>query len=833
MNRTWKVCLAFTVALNLISICDIHAQGISGIDFQSLDTDAMSDEQIQSFAQKIQSSGLSQVQLEALARQRGVSEEEISKLRKRILQINFGLSQNVDEMSNTGKSRLRGNTLSAQEKDISEEHLHQGFKEKKKFGIFGLKMFQHGKTTFQSMLNIPTPKNYVLGAGDELIIDVYGASEKNYRQEISPDGQIIIPGIGPINVSGITVEVARAKIFRHLTNIYAGLRGSSPNTFVQITVGNIRTIKVNLLGQVARPGTYSLNSFSNIFDALYLAGGPTEFGSLRSIRLIREGELLTVFDAYQYLFEPKVENNVILQDGDHIIVDAYLNRVSLTGSVKYSAKYELVDGETFESLMRFSGGFGESAFREFVTVERKNGRMKSIVLIRADEFKTALLQNGDSVHVGAVMDRFDNRISISGAVMRPGNYEFTQGMMLSDLLKEAHGAREDAFKGRANISRQNEDLTLKNIAFDLNAVVEGSQDILLKNEDMVIIPSIFDLRKKLTIEIAGEVRVPGIYPYLSEMTVEDLIGISGGFKESASKSIVEVARQVKHDKEIIGGIADVFIFKIDENLSLTESASTFELMPFDVVLIKRSPFYQEQKLVKIEGEVLYPGYYALERRGDKVSDIIERSGGLTEFAYTKGATVLRRTEFQSQYSDIIDGNRRGNDLTVDQYRSERLKELQELDSIPEFDSELRELASIGINLEESLKYPGSEYDLILKEGDVISVPRELQTVRVRGHVLYPNTVLYEPGEGFRRIISKVGGFTDNARSGKSYVVYANGSAQRTKGFLFFKNYPNIEPGAEVIVPRRLKKLDLSNLNVIAGISSSFATLILIITQINF
>jgi len=812
--------------------CSLTGQDINSIELQNLKIDALSDEQVRAFIERAESSGLSQTQMEALARQRGMSEVEISKLRSRILQLDPNSADGLKEAIQSKNSRLREDPLGPLLIDINDLSLLDFLeKEQVEFNVFGLDMFEmdDSETSFQGTLNIPTPKNYILGAGDELIIDIYGASEITYQEQISPDGQIIIQGIGPIRIAGISVEAAKSKIFKKLTNIYSGLGGRNPNTFAQVSVGNIRTIKVNVIGQVQRPGTYSLNSFSSVFNALYLSGGPTEKGSLRRIRLIRDGEEVNVFDVYDYLFDSSNDSNIILQDGDQIVIDPFINRISLAGAVKNPAKYELLEGETFEDLISFAGGFEGDAYQETITIERNNGRMKSIATINNLEFDKSVLFNGDSINVGVIVDRFENRVNISGAIMRPGNYELTQGLMLSDLIEKADGLREDAFKGRGNIFRQKEDLTLKNIAFNLNEIISGSQDLLLQREDRVVLPSIFDLRRELIVKIDGEIGNPGTYPYLDQMTVEDLINISGGFKESANKSIVEVARQVRYDQKEIGRSAEIFTFEIDEDLILSESASTFELMPFDVVLIKRSSFFQDQKLVKIEGEVLYPGFYALETREDKISDLVERAGGLTDFAYSNGATILRRTEF---YQPILtDSTDVLYELEADKYRSGRLKELQRRDVKSEI-NQLGELESIGINLVESLESPGSKYDLILEEGDVLSVPKELQTVRVRGNVLYPNTIRYEPGMNFKRTISRAGGFADDAKIGKSYVIYANGNAERTRSFLFFRNFPNIEPGAEIIVPRRTREKTPLNVQQVLALTSSLATLLLVITQLN-
>ncbi|WP_420576951.1 SLBB domain-containing protein [Ekhidna sp.] len=820
--------LFIILSLFCLTSFEMNAQDFQSVDLKTINVDNLTDEQIQKFVERAQSSGLTQTQMEEIARQRGMSEVEISKLRSRIYTLNPELAemQTTEGETSVSLSRLRTDPAEANPFDNKESITTS---KKRAFPIFGMDFFQRQSedVSFASPLNIPTPANYVLGAGDEIIIDVYGASEITYQQEISPDGQIIISGIGPINLAGLKVEAAQSKVLNRLSSIYSGLKGSNPNTFLQVTVGNIRTISVNVIGQVSQPGTYILNSFSSAFNAVYAAGGPTEKGSLRSIRVVRNAKEVATLDVYKYLFSPEEVENLVLQDGDNVVVDAYINRVSLSGAVKNEARFEMLPQETLTDLFQYSGGFSEGAYTDNLVIERPTSKMKSMLSVENDEFDQVILQNGDSINIGSIINRFENRVSINGAVFRPGDYELKEGMMLSGLLKKAEGLREDAFLGRGNIFRLNNDLTLKNISFSVKDVKEGKEDVVLQRDDRIVIQSIFDLRASLNVQIKGEVRNPGTYQYLDGMTVEDLITRSGGFKESANKSVVEVARQLSSDNGDIDRTAEIFTFPINEGLGISDSASSFELKPFDVVLIKRSSYYQAQKLVKIEGEVLYPGFYALETREDKISDLIERAGGLTEFAYADGATILRRSEYFEDTTSMDVGE----DLEADLFRSKRLKDLQKRDVNNDV-NQLGEKESIGIDLGESLDKPGSKYDLILKDGDVISIPRRIQTVRVRGSILYPNTVRYEPGMSAKRAISQAGGFTDDARPRKTYVIYANGSAERTRSFLFFKDYPKLEPGAEVIVPQRVREREPLNAQQLIGITSSLATLVLVITQIN-
>ena len=802
-------------------------QDIQNVDLTTINVDNLTDEQIQKFVTKAESSGMTQTQLEELARQRGMSELEIQKLRTRIYSLNPELAETQDGAgTSVSATRLREDPSSDpfQNRTIKRDTVKgQALK------IFGMDFFEKRskESNLSSSVNIPTPSTYVLGAGDEMIIDIFGASEITYRQEISPDGQIIISGIGPVSLAGLSLEVAQEKLKSRLSNIYSGLRGRNPNTFMQVSLGDIRTINVNVIGQVTYPGTYSLHSFSNVLNALYAAGGPSKQGTLRNIRLIRDAKTIGIFDFYTFLFAPETTQSLRLQDGDNVIVDPFVNRVSLSGAVKTPAKFEMLPGETLDKLIAYAGGFAENAFTASVLIERSNEKMKSVVSVARSQFKNQELQNGDSINVEQIINRFENRVAITGAIFRPGYYELTDGMLLSDLLKKAEGLREDAFKERANIFRLNSDLSSKNISFNVQNVLEGKEDIVLNRDDQVIVQSIFDLRVAQNIQIKGEVQKPGIYPYLDSMTVEDIVTQAGGFKESANRSVVEVARQLGSESGEITRTAEIFTFEINDELGLDAKASDFILEPFDVVLIKRSSFFHSQEIVKIEGEVLYPGYYALESREDKISDLISRAGGLTDFAYIEGATILRRTEyFEGEISSIG-----FNELEAENYRSKQLKELQQRDTGEEL-TKLGDKEGIGIDLGASIQNPGSKHDLILKDGDVISVPKQLQTVRVRGNVLYPNTLRYEQGMSAKRAISQAGGFTDDARPSKAYVIYANGSAERTRSFFWIKKYPKLRPGAEVIVPQRIRERQPLNAQQLIGITSSLATLVLVITQIN-
>ena len=855
----------------------VFAQDLNNIspsDLNSVNIDELTDEQVQSFLDRAKESGLTLEQLELVAKQRGMSSSQIAKLRNRIRQLQSGSSSDESEITSPS-SRLRETTDEETDEYSFFTFLNsQDSMTSDKLEIFGMDIFKSADMSFEPSLNVATPESYILGAGDEIIIDVYGASEITYQEVISPDGAILIGGIGPVSLAGIDIKEAKQRIFNKLSSIYSGMKWRNPNTFIQVSLGQVRSIKVNVVGNVVQPGTYELSSFSTAFNALYFAGGPSENGSLRNIEVRREGEKIASLDVYKYLFEGMSGQNPQLLDQDVIIVKPYLNRVKLAGSVKQPAVYELKEDETVEYLFDFSGGFNNLAFKEFVTIDRIGDKEKEVTTVDRINFATEKIMDGDSIYVTKVLNTYSNRVNIVGAINRPGYYQLNSDLTLSELIKKANGLREDAYLKRGNIIRLSETLSLRNIAFDVKEVLEGNQDIVLSPDDMIQISSIFDLNEERLISIRGQVRNPGEFPFIDSMSVEDLINISGGLKEDASTTTVEVARRLSTDEDLSKS-SEIFTLTINKDLSINEQTSDFLLKPFDLVLIKSTPYVREHKVVKIEGEVNFPGFYALETNEDKISDLIERAGGLTKYGYAEGASLIRRTEyyrteFEKEELDalvdikrkeleekFIDENPEGlaNYSLIEEQLLEYEKELTEIFKIEESSDELEarifraqqvrklivrdsvrgsedlvERQAIGIELDRILNNPRSKYDLILNDGDLISVPKQLETVRVQGEVLYPNTVRYEDGRSLKSYISASGGFSSKAKISKSYVVYANGSAERTKHFLFFRKFPKVEPGADVIVPQREPRRKITAQEII-GISSSLATMALIINQL--
>ncbi|SIS84748.1 SLBB domain-containing protein [Belliella pelovolcani] len=852
--------------LNLILISGfIFAQSMS--DIASIKVDNLSDSQVERMIKQAEATGMNEQQLIAMARERGMPAGEVSKLQARINAIRSG---RMGSGNNTPNAQNQGRQVEGMEmNDIFEDSRNQDPyrdltpKQKK---IFGYTLFHNRELNFNPSLNIPTPQNYTIGGGDQLLIDVYGASQQSYDLKVSPEGRILIPNVGPIQVGGSTIASATARVKSALTQIYSGLAGANPNTFMELRLGNIRTVSIAMAGELNKPGNYTLPAFASPFNALFAAGGPNENGSFRHIQVFRDSKLLLEIDVYEFLIKGENTNNITLRDNDLIIVPPVRARVELTGPVRREGLFEVKSGETVENLIAFSGGFKSEAYKERLTVTRKTGTELRVEDIDAANFQAFLPQDGDLFRVGQILNRFENRVQVSGALMRPGTFALQPGMTITQLIAKAEGLREDAFLNRATLYRTKPDFSLEVLPIDIKAVVNGeAEDVLLKREDVLNIPSIYDIREEYYVKISGEVNKPGAFAYGENMKVADIVLKAGGFKESASASQIEIARRVKND--VSGKLAEIIRIDIDKDLRINGANADMVLQPFDHVIIRRSPGFQREKLVRVEGEVYYPGEYALANANERISDVLKRAGGLNQFAYAKGATLIRRNEFYTAPSendiktqnltsvksnisrdsldrtefdkillDRIDlkiqekggdqANKKGG-LMADDFRRQTIESIVERDS---GEVDIKTLEMVGIDLVAILNNPGGKNDLILQEGDVLSIPKELQTVRMRGEVLYPTTARYRDNTGFKGYVSRAGGFTEKSRRSRSYVVYANGDVQRTKRVLFFNFYPHLEPGAEIIVPRKPEREQLSA-QAWVGLGTSLATLALIVNNL--
>ncbi|MCC8062997.1 MAG: SLBB domain-containing protein [Rikenellaceae bacterium] len=656
--------------------------------------------------------------------------------------------------------------------------------------VFGREIFSARNLTFAPTYNLPTPANYVLAAGDRLFIDLWGGAEANYDLKVSPDGFITVPDAGVINVGGLTVEAAENRIRNKLASTVSGLSNGTVN--LKLSLGDIRSIKVNIIGEASMPGTYTLPSLATLFNALYEAGGVSDIGSLRSIKLIRGGKQVADLDVYEYLIGGKQEVNTGLQDNDMIIVQPYENLVKVTGKVKRPRIYELRKNETADDLLQYAGGFMGEAYKDNLTVNRKSGRMMSVHSVPSGEFAEFAMADGDSVAVGEVIRQYANRVTVEGAVWRPGDYELNDSLTsLKELIKKAEGIRGDALMSRTQIVRLNDDYTFTVEAVDLQGLLNGTvADVKLRPEDLVRIPSVNSLKEGYTIDVKGEVNTPQTLLYRNNMTIEDAILMANGLKESASLARIEVARRVKNPKstEPSDRIAELFQFNIPADLGLSPETASFTLQPFDEVYIRRSPGYSEQNSVFAEGEFLFDGEYVLSTNNDRLSDLVAKAGGLTPEAYIKGAYLKRQLteERLARQETLFDLSERGKAATGDTIV---MKKMQVGDYYP-----------IAIDLVAALKDPSSLDNLVLEDGDKLVVPKFNNTVTISGAVLYPCTVTYVKGQKIHDYIARGGGYAARAKK-RPFVIYANGLPDAKRG----GRWPKVEPGCEIVVPSKPPK----------------------------
>ena len=694
--------------------------------------------------------------------------------------------------------------------------------------VFGREIFSNKNLSFEPDLNIPTPKNYILSAGDELLINVWGDSELNLKLKVSPEGTILIPNLGPVSVSGLTIETAENRIRQELGRIMSTLSENTDgaNTFVSVSLSQIRSIKVNIVGEVVAPGTYTLPSFATLFNALYAAGGVNEIGSLRGIKVYRNSKEVAKLDVYDYLLNGKYNTNIRLEENDMVIVSPYDQLAVVRGKVKRNRIFEMKKGETLQQLLNMAGGFTGDAYKKDVRIKRKADSRYQIATVTEDKYPTFAMMDGDSLLVDSVIPFYENRLTVTGAVWRPGEYELNGAVhTVKGLINQAAGLKGDEFTGRAQITRLNPDFTTTVIALDIRGILNGtSPDIELKPEDILNIPSLFDLREPYTIKISGAVNyVDTVLPYRNNLTVEDAIMMAGGLKESAATVNVEVARRIKDTKtyENSNRTAEVFNFELNDNLGLISvdgknSNSVFTLEPFDEVYVRFSPGYQEQQVVKVDGEITFSGDYVLAEKNSRLSNIIAKAGGITPDAYVKGASLKRQ-------------------LTEDEMR--RLETLLQLSSNKQSrDSVALSLKniknySVGIDLEKALANPGSAHDVVLRDGDELYIPQLQSTVKINGAVTYPNSVTYTEGMSVGNCLSQAGGYNDIARK-YPIVIYMNGKVATTKKcFIFFKRYPKVEPGCEIVVPTKTQRDRKTSLAEVLSIASSTTSMAAMVTSI--
>ena len=690
--------------------------------------------------------------------------------------------------------------------------------------VFGRDIFNNKELSFEPNMNIATPQNYRLGAGDAVIIDIYGASQKTIQSTISPDGEVTIEGYGPVNVAGLTVAQANARLRNTLGSRYRSSR-------VKLTVGQTKTIMVNVMGEVKAPGTYTLSAFATVFHALYMAGGTNDLGTLRNIKVYRNNRLVTVVDIYDYILNGKLTGNVRLSDNDVIVVGPYDCLVTITGKVKRPMIYEMKKNESVNSLLKYSGGFAGDAYKKSVRVNRKTGREHSVFNVEEFDYSSFRIDDGDSVSVDSILPRYANTVELKGAVFRPGMYNLGEQVnSVRTLIQSAEGLTEDAFTARAVMHRMKSDRSLEVISIDLGGIMDGKvPDIPLKENDVLFIPTRQEKIQERTITIRGEVQYPGTYKYADNESLEDFVLQAGGLTDKASTVNVMVSRRVSDAKALQ---PDSIIAKT-YNLSLKDGfvidgTPGFVLMPFDEVIIRTSPAYSAQKNVSVEGEVMFSGTYTLERRNARLSDLFDKSGGATAQAYIKGARLMRKaTEIEKERMRSV----------LKMQREQQQKNLLQLAASSSNSSNLQQVAQgaqnaelekfnvpdeypVGIDLEAALKNPGCDADVILREGDRLVVPQYNGTVKINGAVMYANTVAYEKGKSLRYYINEAGGFASDAQKSKAYIIYMNGKVAKVG------NGTKVLPGCEIVVPSKLKrKMSVAETMSLGSSMSSIAAMI--------
>lgn len=669
--------------------------------------------------------------------------------------------------------------------------------------VFGQEMFQNKNLTFAPNYNMATPPSYVLGAGDEIVVEVWGPSEFEVKQRISPDGTINIQGIGLISLNGLTMAEAQNRIANKVSSVMGGAN-------VKVSLGQIRSIKVNIAGEVMVPGTYTLPSLASVFNAIYSAGGVNRIGSLRAIKVYRDSKEIATLDVYDYLINGKYETNIRLEDNDMIIVQPYDSYVTVTGKVKRPRIYEMKKDETLGDLFKYAGGFTGDAYNDNVNVKRKTGRQYSILTVDNPDFAEFTVADGDSVIVDRIFDEFANRVVIRGAVWRPGDYELSERTnTLSKLIARAEGLKGNEFAHRGQITRLKSDYTYEIIPFDVREAATGAQDIELMREDSIYIPTILDLREAYTITIGGEVNRPDTLEYRDGMTVEDAILMAGGLKESASYAMVEIARRIKDPKSTsyTDKRAEIYTFSINDMLQISPEAERFVLHPFDEIYVRRSPGYGAQERVFISGEILFDGNYVLATAGERLSDVIKKAGGFTPEAYVKGASVKRR---------LTDDERIQVESLLKMTRESRTTSGR--DSAAFDNVEILDYYPVGVDIVAALNNPGCSEDIVLRDGDQIFVPKYNGTVKISGAVNYPNSVVFTKSK-LKEYISQAGGYKQVARR-RPFVIYMNGQVASTRTGFFCKRYPKIEPGCQIIVPQKIIKEGRGMAGVMSMVTST-------------
>ena len=832
-----------------------YSQNTDISDFSSINFLELNSSELDLLLRRASSQGYNQFDLIKMAKAQGLSEKDIEKLNSK-----FENSEAIKRVSSNASSPIENTRL--------REDYNQSISivREKESDVYGYNIFKgNGFLTFQANSNISTPSDYILGTGDNIYVDIYGESESYFNGQISPEGEVIFENIGPINLNGLDIKMAKRRLKSKFSKVYSGLVNN--RTFINVSIGVPRTIKVNIVGEVNLPGTYSFSALNTVYNAIYVAGGINENATLRDIKVFRNNKLINTVDIYNYLNSGDGSSNVRLENDDLILVGPYSNRIRIDGEIKSPGRFEFTENESLKDLLNYAGGFSEKAFKKSIKLTRVIDNQLMVMDVNEDQYESFEPKSGDVFKVDRILETYKNRVILKGAVQRPGIFSLDDKMTVSQLIEKANGLKPDALIANAYIKRTNSDFSTINISFNLDKLIKGEiEDIILNKEDVLTIVSKNDLINDQFIKISGEVSKPGIFPYSVDISLSDIIILSGGFNDKSFANRIEITRRISKNSLTEQNISEIITLDLSSDL---DSLETIILEPYDEVIIRKNPNFYAQRYVSIEGQVNYPGKYAISSFNERISNLLERSGGIKSFAYKKGATLIRKTEFFKKDSEEIKqinslnnlkdkmnkdpellteseslllkrienslkilGDQSNNEKDFLSYaKRERINDIVKRNSLNEDQISIGQSEAIGINLDEIIQNPESKSNLLLQEGDLLIIPKKQETVRLRGMLLYPTTVRFKNNKSFKYFINSAGGFDVNAKRSGAYVVYANGDVSRTKKFLFLNIYPKIEPGAEIIVPAKPIKSPIG-VSQILNYTTGLATLILAITQIN-
>ncbi len=831
--------------------------------FQFILSQSMSDDQVVRYVMEQQEKGKDQQYIVSQLLQKGVTVDQLRRIRKK-----YEAEQNQPgaldltgtTQAKSGTSRLRTNkektrderqkqngymirsqreikdgedkTLRSQQlneeigfMDIDSLIYYRNYFKEDDRQVFGRNIFNNEMLTFEPSMNIPTPANYRLGAGDAVIIDVWGASQTTFEGTVSPDGTVTIEGVGPLTLAGMTVKEANDYVKKQLGRFYS-------NSNITLTVGETRSIQVQVMGEVMVPGTYTLSALSSAFNALYAAGGISEIGTLRDIKVFRQGRVVSTIDVYDYILNGNTKGDIRLADNDVIVVGPYECLVNIRGKVKRPMFYEMKEDESVSRILDYAGGFAGDAYTDNVRLIRKSGREYSVYTVGEFEMNGFLLKDGDSLYVDSIIPRFSNMAEIRGAVFHPGQYQMDGSIKtVRQLIKAADGLREDAFLKRAVMHRQKEDLTMEALSVDVEGIMDGTvADIPLRKNDILFIPSSLDMKGERTLTIDGEVNFPGVYQYADNTTIEDLVLQAGGLTEAASMAKVDVFRRIKNPDAVTDDekLSETYSFSLRDGLVMGDGQD-FHLQPYDEVFVRKSPAYSEQRNVKISGAVNFSGNYAMDNKDYRLSDLVKAAGGLSSLAYAKGARLQRTLteEEKKQRESALKASQI--QIYEESLRSEKTFDMARADSIMNLKLDLGDTYPLAINLEKAMQNPGSLDDVRLREGDELVVPQFSNTVKISGEVMYPISINYEKGKSLSYYIKRAGGYADRAHKSRVYTIYMNGSVEQ----LGRRSSRSIQPGCEIVVPTKPQrnKMTPQEMMTIGTSTASIATMIATLVNI--